>query len=87
MHQYKELKVCRKSISIANYINEITENFACEEIFGLVAKLRRVCVSISSNIAEGVEKNSSKSFIQFLEIANGSSYELDTQIIIIKNQN
>lgn len=86
MHQYKELKVWQKSISIADYIYEITKNFPNEEKFGLVSQMRRACISMSSNIAEGAGKSSSKDFIRFLEIANGSSYELDTQALISKNQ-
>lgn len=87
MHQYKDLKVWQKSIAIADNIYEITKHFPGEEKFGLVAQMRRACVSMSSNIAEGAGKSSSKDFIRFLEIANGSSYELDTQSIIRKNQN
>lgn len=86
MHQYKELKVWQKSIAIADTIYEITKLFPSEEKFGLVSQMRRACVSLSSNIAEGSGKSSSKDFIRYLEIANGSSYELDTQIIISKNQ-
>ena len=87
MHQYKNLKVWQKSISIADNIYEITKLFPSEEKFGLVSQMRRACISMSSNIAEGAGKSSSKDFIRFLEIANGSSYELDTQSIISKNQN
>lgn len=87
MHQYKELKVWQKSISIADTIYELTKLFPNEEKFGLVTQMRRACISMSSNIAEGAGKSSTKDFIRFLEISNGSSYELDTQIIICKNQN
>lgn len=87
MHQYKDLKVWQKSIAIADDIYEITKVFPNEEKFGLVSQMRRACVSMSSNIAEGAGKSSTKNFIRFLEVANGSSYELDTQIIISKNQN
>ena len=84
MHQYKDLKVWQKSIAIADDIYEITKVFPNEEKFGLVSQMRRACVSMSSNIAEGAGKSSTKDFIRFLEVANGSSYELDTQTVKIK---
>lgn len=86
MHQYKKLKVWQKSISIADYIYEITKDFPNDEKFGLVTQMRRASISISSNIAEGAGKSSSKGFIRCLEIATGSSYELDTQSIFSKYQ-
>jgi four helix bundle protein len=86
MHQYKELKVWQKSISIADTIYEITKQYPAEEKFGLVAQMRRACVSMASNIAEGAGKTSPKEFIRFLEISNASSYELDTHCIISLHQ-
>jgi four helix bundle protein len=44
--------------------------------------MRRSAVSIVSNIAEGVGRNYPKETIQFLHIVKGSSFELETQIII-----
>jgi four helix bundle protein len=65
-----------KSIYIA------TSNFPKEEIFGLTSQIRRSAVSIASNIAEGSGRNSDGEFINFLGIANGSSFELETQLMI-----
>lgn len=44
--------------------------------------MNRSCVSIASNIAEGAGRNSNKEFKNFLSIAQGSCFELETQIII-----
>lgn len=52
---------------------------------GLAFQMRRAVVSVSSNIAEGAARNSSKEFAQILNIAGGSLSELDTQIEIAAN--
>lgn len=44
--------------------------------------MRRSAVSVTSNIAEGAGRNSEKEFCQFLAIAHGSCYELETQVIV-----
>ena len=53
-----------------------------EETYALSDQMRRAVVSIPSNIAEGQGRNSDKEFIQFLAIARGSLWELETQIEI-----
>ena len=52
------------------------------EKFGLASQIRRAVVSIPSNIAEGCSRNSDKEFVRFLEIALGSAFELETQLLI-----
>ena len=61
-----------------------TRNFPQAESFGLTTQLRRAAVSIPSNIAEGTSRNSNKEFVRFLEIALGSAFELETQLILAK---
>ncbi|TZF81042.1 four helix bundle protein [Pedobacter sp. BS3] len=82
MHNIKELKVWSKAIDLAIRIYEISAQFPSDERFGLTSQVRRCAVSISSNISEGAGRNTKGEFIQFLGIANGSSYELQTQIVI-----
>lgn len=53
-----------------------------EETYALSDQLRRSAVSIPSNIAEGQGRNSDKEFVNFLSIARGSLWELETQIEI-----
>tara|TARA_R100000306_G_scaffold237_1_gene478 strand:+ start:7999 stop:8277 length:279 start_codon:yes stop_codon:yes gene_type:complete len=57
-------------------------SFPESENFGLVNQLRRASVSVPSNIAEGALRKSNKDFARFLEIAIGSCYEMETQIIL-----
>lgn len=82
MHNFKELKVWQESMGFAKVIFVITQPFPNEEKFGLVTQMRRCAVSIPSNIAEGSGRSSDKEFSHFLDIALGSSYELETQILL-----
>lgn len=60
----------------------ITESFPKIELYGLVSQMRRACVSIPSNIAEGYGRKSKKEYLQFYSIAYGSLLELETQLIL-----
>lgn len=82
MHNVKELKIWNKAIDLAVKIYDVSGQFPSDERFGLISQTRRSAVSISSNISEGAGRNSKGEFIQFLGIANGSSYELQTQMVI-----
>ena len=87
MNNYKELKVWQKSVDLAVKIYDATKNFPREEVYGLTSQIRRCAVSIASNIAEGAGRNSKKDFNNFLGISNGSSCELETQLIIAQRIN
>lgn len=82
MNNLKELKIWNKAVDLTVEVYKATANFPTDERFGLTNQSRRAAVSISSNIAEGAGRNSSKEFNNFLGIANGSSYELQSQLII-----
>ena len=79
---YKDLLVWQKGISLAKDIYRLTQDFPSEEKFGLTAQMRRAAVSIPSNLAEGQARHTSGEFIQFISHAEGSSAELDTQLIL-----
>jgi four helix bundle protein len=83
MHRYKELKVWQKAIELTVNVYKITQKLPKEEKFGLSHQLNRCAVSIPSNIAEGAGRNSNKDFNNFLGKALGSSFELETQLLII----
>jgi four helix bundle protein len=82
INSHKDLDVWKKSLHLVTDIYRLTENFPEDEIYGLIAQMKRAAVSIPSNIAEGASRNSGKEFIQFLYIALGSASELETQLII-----
>ena len=79
---YKELKVWQKAMDLTVEVYKLVELLPKEETYALSDQMRRAVVSIPSNIAEGQGRNSDKEFIQFLSIARGSLWELETQIEI-----
>ncbi|MFI5138513.1 MAG: four helix bundle protein [Sphingobacteriales bacterium] len=87
MHNLKELKIWNKAIDLTVDLYKATASFPSEEKYGLTSQARRSAVSIPSNIAEGAGRNSDKEFTNFLGIANGSSYELQTQLVISNKLN
>src|SRR4051812_2259640 len=87
MHNLKELKIWNKAIDLTVDVYKATTNFPSDERFGLTSQSRRSAVSIPSNIAGGAGRNSNKEFNNFLGIANGSSYELQTQLVISNKLN
>lgn len=82
MHKLIELKIWKQAIDFTAEVYKATAYFPKEERYGLTAQIRRSAVSIASNIAEGAGRNTNNDFKHFLAIANGSSYELQTQLII-----
>lgn len=82
MHRFKQLEIWKQSRQFCTQIYLVTNHFPNEERFGLTTQLRRSSVSIPSNIAEGSSRKSNKDFARFLEIAIGSAYEIETQLLI-----
>jgi four helix bundle protein len=82
---HHKLEVWKRSIEFVTTIYKLTESFPKSEIYGLVQQMRKSAVSIPSNIAEGAGRNSKNEFKQFLSIAQGSTAELETQILIARN--
>lgn len=87
MNKFKDLTVWQKSMDLAETVYKLTSNFPSEEKFGLQSQIKRCAVSIASNIAEGAGRNSKNEFRHFLSISLGSSYELETQLILASRFN
>ena len=87
MHNYQELKVWQKAVELAKSVYTVTIGFPNDEKFGLTSQIRRSAVSIASNIAEGAGRNTDKDFQNFISIAAGSAFELETQLIIAMKVN
>ncbi len=82
MHNFKELIIWQKARTLVKDVYVAVKSFPDDEKFGIISQIKRASVSIPANIAEGAGRNSDKDFGRFLDIANGSSYELETLIIL-----
>ena len=80
---YRDLKIWQRGILLSKQVYELTMSFPKEEVYGITSQMRRCSVSVPSNIAEGFGR-STLSFLNFLKIARGSLYELDTQLVLTK---
>ncbi|AKD02488.1 four helix bundle protein [Pontibacter korlensis] len=85
MHNFKELRVWKDSIELAKLVYKATALFPQDERYGLTSQINRAVVSVPSNIAEGAGRGSDKEFGQFLRIALGSAFELETQLILAES--
>jgi four helix bundle protein len=79
---FHELTVWQRAIDLTVCIYGLTRKFPKEETYGLTSQLRRAAVSVSNNIAEGRGRLNRAEFRQFLGIALGSTFEIQTQLIV-----
>ena len=82
MRSLEKLDGWKKSIDFVVAVYKMAEKFPSEERFGLTSQIRRASVSISANIAEGAARESDKEFLRFLSIAQGSTSEVETELLI-----
>lgn len=79
---YRDLQIWQKSVDLCVEVYRLVKLLPKEETYALSDQMRRSVVSIPSNIAEGYARRSTKEYLKFLSIANGSRTELETQLII-----
>lgn len=79
---YTELDVWKYSRELVKLVYRLTKFFPKEEQYGLTNQIRRSVVSVPSNIAEGIGRQSNKETIHFLYIAKGSLQEVETQLYL-----
>lgn len=82
---FREYSVWNEAVGYATFVYEVTSKMPWFEKKGLCDQLQRAVVSISSNIAEGSARPSDTEFAHFLNIALGSAFEVETQLLIAKN--
>lgn len=79
---YRDLDVWQKGMLLARQVYEATKTWPREEVYGLTNQVRRAVVSVPSNIAEGQGRGTPREFIHHLNIARGSLYEMETQLLL-----
>lgn len=84
-HNFRKLEIWIQSMDIVKEVYEVVASFPIDERFGLKSQMSRCAISVPSNIAEGSSRSSIKEFSHFLDIALGSSFELETQLIITQD--
>lgn len=87
MRDFRKLEIWIMSKDFVKEIYQLSSSFPENEKFGLVNQINRAAVSIPSNIAEGCSRATNKDFKRFIDIAIGSSFELETQLFISKDLN
>ena len=82
VQSYRDLRVWREAMILAEMCYRHTRSFPKDELFGLTAQIRRAAASIPANIAEGYGREQTKAYMQFLRIAQGSCKEVETHLIL-----
>ena len=87
MRNFKQLLIWQKGFQIAVKSYGLVSSFPKEEKYAISSQITKAAVSIPSNIAEGSSRSSMKDYNRFLEISLGSSFELETQLLIAEAVN
>jgi len=79
---FRDLKVWQLGMQLAEEVYRLSQGFPKHETYGLGSQMQRAAVSIPANIAEGHAMGSTKDFLRFLGIAQGSLAELETHLML-----
>ena len=85
MGNYRELDVWKESMDLVKEVYVLTSAFPKAETFGLTSQMRRSAVSVPCNIAEGKGRRTYRDYRRFVDIARGSTLELETQLLIARD--
>ncbi|MBB5394346.1 four helix bundle protein [Mucilaginibacter sp. AK015] len=85
MQDYRELIVWQKSHAFVLSIYSSLLTFPKDEVFNLISQLKRASTSIPTNIAEGTGRFTQKDFASYLQVALGSSHEVEYLILLSKD--
>lgn len=84
MRNFRNLYIWKRSFELVKRIYILTDQLPDSEKYGLKSQVNRAAVSLPTNIAEGCGRGSDKDLQRFLSISLGSAFELETQLLLIK---
>ena len=82
IRSHRDLEVWQAGVELACDIYRLTEAYPKREVYGLASQMRRAASSIPSNVAEGHGRGTTRDYLRFVTIANGSLRELDTYFVL-----
>ena len=85
MQDFRNLRVWERAHELTLEVYRLTAAFPKTEIYGLVTQMRRACVSIGANIAEGCGRTGNTELRRFLRIAMGSVSELQYELLVSRD--
>lgn len=85
MINFRKLEIWQRGLSLSSEVYKLAARLPPAERFGICAQMQRAVVSIPSNIAEGCSRSSKLEYKRFLEISMGSAFELETQLLIVRD--
>lgn len=85
MKDFRDVKVWQKAHELALEVYKATAVFRREELYGLTSQIRRSCISIPANIAEGCGRSGDAELARFFQIAMGSASELEYHCLLARD--
>ena len=85
MQPFRDIQAWQRSYKFALEINKVSSTFPSDERYGLTSQLRRAAVSVPNNIAEGSKRQGRQDFIRFLNIAEGSTAEMECLLMFVRD--
>jgi four helix bundle protein len=82
LKDFHDLNVWKKSHALALAVYKATRNFPKEELYTLTSQLRRAAGSVPANISEGCGRGGDREFGRFLQVAMGSTSELEYHLLL-----
>ena len=82
MWNFRSVDAWDRAVNLSKTIYELSKVFPDDEKYGLTSQIRRAIVSVSSNIAEGCGRRTSKDFVGFLHNAMGSVKEVESELFV-----
>jgi four helix bundle protein len=82
VRDFRKMTVWQQSHQLTLEIYKITASFPRAELYGLTSQIRRACVSVPANIAEGCGRSGDAELARFLQIAMGSASELEYHLLL-----